>query len=309
MLELLALLLPLVVGVTFILLLKTIGGQQQQQQQRQQWEQHDGQHAVGGAAERGAMQREQQQQQQNLHAANGAISVGEGAHVARGSEPNPASGAPLSPAAAPSPPASADTIPLRFLRGEHPVVQHNCSLKATIRTLKVQVYPQFFTEDNATSDGVSSSSSSASAAASPSSSGPKVMFIFRGQLLRDQQKLEDYKSIQPNDIIHVHVLNAHAVPANSSIGTPAGEHAAASGSVAPSGLRFRGQPMTIAGATGAAHPAAPAVPMVPAVHMRPYIAPPFHRPHGAPPFPAAITPQLFFRALFALYVSVIGCLW
>ena len=90
----------------------------------------------------------------------------------------------------PSPSSAASngpSIQLRFLHAEHPVQTHQCGLHTPISKLKASV--------------------ASSGQCRQSFHGLlKIVWIFRGQVLKDDKTLADYPTIEPEDVVLVHVV-------------------------------------------------------------------------------------------------------
>lgn len=153
-----------------------------------------------------------------------------------------------------------------------------CDLSTPIRELKQQVARATAAASAGTADGATADPASGTAATGGAPS--RIMWIFQGQLLRDEKVLTEYK-MAAGDIIHVHVIR---------------DETAAAANNANDDLRHR---------PGAA-PAAPV-----AGPQGQYLIPP---PVAVAPQAAQLmmhlSPVAFLcRIIFALFTSLLGILW
>ena len=177
---------------------------------------------------------------------------------------------PAQPEIAPpsTPIAPANALSLRFLLGERPLLSLVCDASLPLREVKSAVYAALV--------GVASSSSS-------SSPPPRVLLIFQGVMLADDRTLRDYPQIEPDAIVHVHVIAAAG-------------HISAQPAPPLQQLHHRGAAAAAVGPVPAfAHLIPPARLMLgPNVHAQ---------------LAVQLPPHTVYRSLFAMFISVLGVLW
>lgn len=214
---------------------------------------------------------------------------------------------------------------LRFLHGEKPILSFLCDVTQSIRKLKAMTFP-FLAANNAPN----ASSAAAPAASAPSSSSPppshpppqvldpaladsvypnaKIMWIFQGQLLRDERTLADYKTITNDSIIHVHIL-----PVESEAQQQQMQQQQQQQFQQQQGMGMgMGPPIVLNAANGLRQ-------RVPINNGYPgnqpqqgeYLLPPpfIVQGNGALMRPNPLPVSVWFKAMFALFVCLVGVLW